>query len=83
MQILYFASIREQIGKSEETISKPDGVETIADLVAHLRSFSEGHYNALESMMFVRIAVNQVHAQADHPVSDTDEIAFFPPVTGG
>ena len=83
MQILYFASIREQIGKSEEIISKPDNVATVADLVAHLRSLSEAHHNALESMMFVRIAVNQTHAQADHPVKENDEIAFFPPVTGG
>lgn len=83
MQILYFASVREQIGKGEETIAKPESVETVADLVAHLRSLSEAHHNALESMMFVRIAVNQMHVQADHPVKDGDEVAFFPPVTGG
>ncbi len=83
MQIIYFASIREQIGKSEETIQKPEHVNTVAELVAHLRSLGDNYHNALESMMFVRIAVNQTHAQPDHPISNTDEVAFFPPVTGG
>ncbi len=83
MQLVYFASIREQIGKSEETLTKPDHVNTVAELVAHLRGFGENYHNALETLMFVRVAVNQVHAQPDDKVSDNDEVAFFPPVTGG
>jgi molybdopterin synthase sulfur carrier subunit len=82
-QLLYFAWVRERIGRSEETRPIPEGVETVADLIAHLKTLGGGYQAAFEDQHQVRVAVNQMHVQAGHPVTDKDEIAFFPPVTGG
>ena len=82
-QLLYFAWLREQLGKSEETVNLPDGVKTVADLIAHLRARGGAYDAALADISRIRVAVNQSHVHANHPVMDSDEIAFFPPVTGG
>lgn len=83
MQLIYFASVRETVGISQEDYALPESVSSVADLIAHLRDRGEGYATAFENTMMLRVAVNQVHAQADHAVKDSDEIAFFPPVTGG
>ncbi|NVJ97382.1 MAG: molybdopterin converting factor subunit 1 [Alphaproteobacteria bacterium] len=83
MQLVYFAWVRERVGKSEETMQLPGDVETVADLIAHLVSINEIYGAALGDTDKIRIAVNQEHVSTDHPVTDADEIAFFPPVTGG
>lgn len=83
MKIIYFAWMREHIGSSVETIDKPDHIETVADLVEHLRASSNGHALALSDMEVVRVAVNQNHTGLDAIITDHDEVAFFPPVTGG
>ena len=83
MQIYYFAWVRERIGISEEVIALPKGVETVQDLVRDLRTRSAGHLAALNDLTKLRVAVNQVHVKLDHRVKEGDEVAFFPPVTGG
>lgn len=83
MKILYFAWLRERVGLAEETVSPPPDVATVADLTAWLRSRSAGHEAALSQGRVVRCAVNQDFAAADTPVAPDDEVAFFPPVTGG
>lgn len=83
MRVLWFAWLRTKVGVGEETIDPPQGVATVADLVEWLKGRSPGHAAALGDMTMVRAAVNQDFAQADHPVRTGDEIAFFPPVTGG
>jgi molybdopterin synthase sulfur carrier subunit len=84
MQILYFANLRETLGKSSETLDLTStDIKTVADLIAHQRARGEDYSIAFENTLMLRVAVNQVHAQPEHPVSDTDEVAFFPPVTGG
>ncbi len=83
MNIKYFSWIREGIGKSEETLTKPDVVVSVKDLLDHLSATSEQHATALRERVFVKVAVNQVHADHDMLVNDSDEIAIFPPVTGG
>jgi molybdopterin synthase sulfur carrier subunit len=82
-QLLYFAWVRERIGRSEETLTIPASVATVADLIAHLQQQGNGYQAAFKDAEQIRVAVNQMHAHADHPVTDKDEIAFFPPVTGG
>jgi molybdopterin synthase sulfur carrier subunit len=84
MQIVYFASLRETLGKSAETldISTTD-IKSVADLIAHQRSRGDAYAIAFENTLMLRVAVNQVHAAPDHPVKNGDEVAFFPPVTGG
>ncbi len=83
MDIKYFSWIREGIGTDEEQVKIPAGVTTISDLLDHLSTLSDGHAQALKERVFVRVAVNQTHVNHDHAVKDTDEVAIFPPVTGG
>ena len=83
LHILYFAWLRERIGLSEETVTPPPGTATVAALIAWLRTRSPGHEAALATGRSVRCAVNQDFAQPDAAVHPGDEIAFFPPVTGG
>jgi sulfur-carrier protein len=83
MKILYFAWLRTRAGISEEMVDAPASVATVADLIVHLRSRSPGHAEAFADLNAVRVAVNQDFADFDRPVGPGDEVAFFPPVTGG
>lgn len=83
MQLVYFASVREQIGVAEETLEKPDTVTNVQELIVHLQSLGTEYAEALANPDFIRVAVNQTHVKHQHPVTDTDEVALFPPVTGG
>lgn len=79
LKILYFASLREAIGRSGEELALPAGCATVGDL----RAFLGEHHPVLLSAKNLRVAVNQKMLGLDAPVADGDEVAFFPPVTGG
>jgi molybdopterin synthase sulfur carrier subunit len=81
--LLYFASLRESIGVSREQVALPSGNATIAALVEQLRARDARWTEALAPGRQWRVAVNQQMANAATPVRPGDEIAFFPPVTGG
>ena len=81
--ILYFAWLRERTGRAEEHLDLPAGVSTVGGLVAHLRERGGGYEAAFSLGRVVRAAVNQEFAQPETPVRAGDEVAFFPPVTGG
>ncbi len=83
MELLYFARIRESIGHSNETISLPQNVDNIAELIDHLRSLGKNYENAFKDEAIIRVALNQTYVNFDNPIDDDDEIAFFPPMTGG
>jgi len=83
LRILYFAWLRERVGTSEETLTPPAGVATVADLLAWIPSVDERHGRAFAQSALLRCAVNQTFARPDTPIHPGDEIAFFPPVTGG
>ena len=83
MQILYFAWMRERVGTGEETLQKPGSVHTVQDLIKHLSATSAQHAAAFEQPTLIRVAVNQTFCTLDTAITDTDEVAFFPPVTGG
>lgn len=83
MKILYFAWLREGIGKSLETETPPGDVTTVGGLLDWLAGLSEGHAGVLENRSVVRVAVNQEFAELDAPVAPGDEVALFPPMTGG
>lgn len=83
MKILYFAWLRQRIGAPAEEVSLPDEVRTVGELVTWLGQRGPGHAKAFEKAETVRAAVNFEYVQFDHPVADDDEVAFFPPVTGG
>jgi len=81
--LLYFAWVRQKIGRSEETLDLPDTVKTVGALAEYLRARGAGHADAFSNLSRLRAAVNQEHVQFDAPVTASDEVAFFPPVTGG
>ena len=81
--LLYFAWLRERAGVSQEMLNLPQGVTTVNALIAHLSTRGPGLAAAFATPGLVRAAVNQVFAQPDTPIAAGDEIAFFPPVTGG
>lgn len=83
MNVKYFAWLRAKVGKGSEEVSPPDEVRTVGDLMIWLAADRPGLAEALERPGVIRAAVNQDYAEPDHPVKAGDEVAFFPPVTGG
>jgi molybdopterin synthase sulfur carrier subunit len=83
LTILYFAWLRERTGTSEESVTLPAEVRTVGDLIAWLAERSPGHASAFANRRTVRCAVNQDFADPSARVGPGDEVAFFPPVTGG
>ena len=83
MKLLYFAWLRARIGCAEEEIPLPPDVHNVAELLDWLRRRSDRYADALRNLGLVRVAVNQEYVGFTHPVREGDEIAFFPPVTGG
>jgi molybdopterin synthase sulfur carrier subunit len=82
LKILYFAGLREAIGTGAESLALPAEVNTAAKLRDHLAQLDSAH-GALLQTKNLRVAVNQKMVGMDAPVAEGDEIAFFPPVTGG
>lgn len=83
IQVLYFAWLRERVGRSVEDVSLPDGVRTVGALVAWLATRGDGYAAAFGAENKIRCAVNQEFGGPETPVKPGDEVAFFPPVTGG
>ena len=81
--ILYFAWMREHTGTAKEDLALPADAATVGDLLPAVTQQSKGHALALNDMLAVRVAVNRVYGDLDTPIAAGDEIAFFPPVTGG
>ncbi len=82
LHVLYFASLRETLGASGEQIECLNGVTTVGDLRSHIAARGEP-WSALTSTKNLRAAVNQAMVGLDATLKDGDEVAFFPPVTGG
>jgi len=83
MKLLYFARMRQMVGKSEEDIDIPSGIATVGALVEWLKGRDEAYAHAFADLRVVRAAIDQAHVQLDAPLNGAREIAFFPPVTGG
>jgi molybdopterin synthase sulfur carrier subunit len=83
MRILYFAWLRAKIGLAEERVEPPEGVADVASLLRWLHSRGPGFAAALQDLSVVRVAVNQEYVKPSHRLNRDDEIALFPPVTGG
>ena len=82
-KILYFARMRQIIGKGEEEIAIPGDVATVSMLIDFLRSRDDAYASAFADPRVIRAAIDQSHAPLDAPIAGAREIAFFPPVTGG
>ncbi|MEW5420480.1 molybdopterin converting factor subunit 1 [Amorphus sp. 3PC139-8] len=83
MRIVYFAWVRERVGLEAEDIDLPESVATAGELVDWLKERSPGHAFALEEPRAIRVAVDKVHARPDAPLAGAQEVALFPPMTGG
>lgn len=83
MKLLYFAWLKTKIGKAEESLEPPPGINTAAALVDWLKTRGPGFAEALKDRRVLRIAVNRRYVGWDHALSPGDEVALFPPVTGG
>jgi sulfur-carrier protein len=83
MRILYFAWLRTKIGLAEERVEPPADVADVASLLRWLRGRGPGFAAALQDLSVVRVAVNQEYVKPSHRLAADDEIALFPPVTGG
>jgi molybdopterin converting factor subunit 1 len=83
ISILYFAWLRERIGVAREDLALPDAVVTLESLIDDLASRDARHAAAFQNRASIRCAVNQQFADLSSPVRPGDEVAFFPPVTGG
>ncbi|MDH3319175.1 MAG: molybdopterin converting factor subunit 1 [Betaproteobacteria bacterium] len=83
VKVLFFAALREQLGTSSEELELPAGVATVAALRSHLRGRGGAWQLALADGKLIRMAVNQDMAQPADTIQAGDEVAFFPPVTGG
>ncbi len=83
VKVLFFASLREQLGTGAEEIELPEGVATVAGLRAHLVKRGEPWRKALAEGRLLRAAVNQDMIKPGAAIKAGDEVAFFPPVTGG
>jgi sulfur-carrier protein len=83
VKLLYFAWLRARIGQAEENLLLPSEVRDVAGLLDWLKGRGPGYRDALRDLSVVRVAVNQEYVGRDHPIRDGDEVALFPPVTGG
>jgi molybdopterin synthase sulfur carrier subunit len=83
VKLLYFAWLRARIGHAEEDLAVPAEVRDVAGLLAWLRGRGGGYAEALRDLSVIRVAVNQEYVGTDHPIREGDEVALFPPVTGG
>jgi sulfur-carrier protein len=83
MKALYFAWVRERVGRAEEELDPPSTVETVGELVAWLHERGEGYAQAFDKPVAVRAALDRVHARSDASIAGVKEVAFFPPMTGG
>jgi molybdopterin synthase sulfur carrier subunit len=83
MKVLYFAWLKAKTGIAQEDLDPPAEVTTVSELMDWLRNRGPGHAEALANAKAIRVAVNQEYAGPEDAVKPGDEVAFFPPVTGG
>ncbi len=83
MKLLYFAWLKDKTGVAAEEVALPAEVTTVAELLAWLGARGPGYAEALADLSAIRVAVNQAYAKPGDPVAPGDEVALFPPVTGG
>ena len=83
LKIIYFASLKEKVGRAEEQVELPESVVTLADLIEHLSEHLGSSWSDAINSTPVLTAVNHEMCERSESIKDGDEIAFFPPVTGG
>ena len=83
MKLVYFSWVREKIGAGHEELKPPTGINTVEDLINWLCTRGESYASAFADTSIIRVAVNQEYVKMDAAIGTDDEVAFFPPITGG
>ncbi|MDE0538383.1 MAG: molybdopterin converting factor subunit 1 [Rhodospirillales bacterium] len=83
MKLVYFAWMKEKAGIGEETVNPPATVTDLGQLVEWLKERGEPYTSMFQNMAAIRAAINYEYVKIDAAVGPDDEVAFFPPVTGG
>jgi sulfur-carrier protein len=83
VKVLYFAWVRERVGKAEETVEPPAEVRTISDLIGWLATRGDEYAHAFEMPRLIRAAIDHTHVKPETMIAGAREIALFPPMTGG
>lgn len=83
MKILYFAWLRQRIGTGEENVAVPENVTDVAGLIKWLKTRGDSFEEALQDVSAIRVAINQEFATPESKIAPDDEVALFPPMTGG
>jgi sulfur-carrier protein len=83
VKLLYFAWVRERVGKPQEDVELPADVATVGDLMAWLARRGDEYAHAFENPKIIRAAIDRAHVRPDTAIAGAREIAFFPPMTGG
>lgn len=83
VKILYFAWVREKVGRAEEWVELPGNLETVSDLMAWIKTRGTEYAAAFDREEVIRVAIDQRHVRPTASIRGAREIAFFPPVTGG
>jgi len=83
VKLVYFAWVRERVGRTDEEVEVPAGLATVADLVRWLKERGEEYAYAFENADVVRAAIDHTHVKPEAAIAGAREIAFFPPMTGG
>ena len=83
MKLVYFAWVRERVGKTEEEVVLPPQVSTVAELIRWLGGRGEEYAYAFENPKAIRAAIDKSHVRPEASIAGAREIAFFPPMTGG
>ena len=83
LKLVYFAWVRERIGKPEELVDLPATITNVAELLDWLKARGEEYAHAFEKAPFIRTAIDRKHVRHDAPLAGAREVAFFPPMTGG
>ena len=83
VKLLYFAWVRERVGKAEEDVDVPSGVATVGELMTWLSGRGEEYAHAFDNPQVIRAAIDKTHVKPQASIGNASEIAFFPPMTGG
>lgn len=83
LNVLYFAWVRERLGRDQERVVCPETVETVGQFIDHLREISPAYQEVFSDLHKLRFALDQDFVGLDQPLSGAEELAIFPPVTGG
>ena len=83
MKILYFSWIKDKLGKSHEEMQLNDNIKTVNDLITLLKKNNENYADVFKDTSSIKVSINMETAKFEDSLHDNDEVAFFPPMTGG